>query len=305
MFPAYIAVIAAVLAAEPGTAAPGAAPEPAPAPGAVASLPLIRDTLLQMLPPAPVTVVRKTKTYGTVTIDHRKHLALRATCSRCHGPGAVTKFELTPKIAHDRCKGCHQERGAGPTHCTGCHVKQLPLPGPVLAEAAPAEKTPALAIPVATRAAPPGAPAAGGVAPRRSRDVFELGFAGGPGIGPSFRLASRRDGVVTSYSVERLSSSASARILTLLGVGLTRPLVERLVLEGGGVVGLDAQERPDVGLSPALGARVALEWMPRRRWAFGTLHLSLTGVFDLGDRVYGQQEGRVRVFATLATGLAR
>ena len=75
------------------------------------------------LPPPPSTVVRDTRYYGTVTIDHRAHLARRASCRSCHGTGVVSKLVFTPKVAHERCIGCHEEKSAGPTQCQGCHVQ--------------------------------------------------------------------------------------------------------------------------------------------------------------------------------------
>src|SRR5512134_861710 len=95
---------------------------------------------LSALPPPPETVVFETKMYGTVTLDHRAHLARRVACRSCHGEGPVRKLagSFGPKVAHDRCRGCHLEISRGPTDCRGCHVK--PPPPPVEVAAAPLEE---------------------------------------------------------------------------------------------------------------------------------------------------------------------
>ena len=94
--------VAIVLAA--ALAADGPVNQVAP-PGAVAG------AQPQASPPPPEVVVLETY-YGTVTLDHRAHLAMEAPCSGCHDPGAVSKIKFTPKVAHDRCVGCHKEQGA-------------------------------------------------------------------------------------------------------------------------------------------------------------------------------------------------
>ena len=89
----------------------------------------LRDAALGTLAPAPEKVVRVTRSFGTVTIDHRAHLARKAHCADCHGKGPVTKIEFTPRLAHDRCIGCHREQKRGPMSCRECHeVKPPPLP---------------------------------------------------------------------------------------------------------------------------------------------------------------------------------
>jgi hypothetical protein len=56
-------------------------------------------------------------------------------CKKCHVKGAITKVDegdapdpcfnekCTKNIFHERCKGCHKEKGKGPTKCKECHVK--------------------------------------------------------------------------------------------------------------------------------------------------------------------------------------
>lgn len=73
------------------------------------------------LPPPPQKAVLKTRYFGTVTVDHAAHLARGISCVRCHGPGPVSKLSLPPKVAHERCKGCHDDLQRGPVLCKGCH----------------------------------------------------------------------------------------------------------------------------------------------------------------------------------------
>ncbi|MBE0504367.1 MAG: cytochrome c3 family protein [Desulfuromonadales bacterium] len=70
---------------------------------------------------APATVTYKA-TNGNVSFDHQQHAANHA-CSSCHSTGAPAKIVLGKDKAHQLCKGCHQEKAAGPTQCTGCHKK--------------------------------------------------------------------------------------------------------------------------------------------------------------------------------------
>jgi len=70
---------------------------------------------------APDSVVLKAS-YGDVTLPHKMH-AENFECSVCHGEGAPGALELGKDKAHALCKGCHQEKGAGPTKCSACHVK--------------------------------------------------------------------------------------------------------------------------------------------------------------------------------------
>jgi hypothetical protein len=82
---------------------------------------------LLALPPPPDKIQRQTVCFGTVTIDHRAHLKRRSPCQSCHGDGMIGKLALGPKIAHDRCRGCHVAEGRGPIECRGCHtLSELP-----------------------------------------------------------------------------------------------------------------------------------------------------------------------------------
>jgi hypothetical protein len=135
---------------------------------ALAGRPALRDLAAALAPP-PSVVVRTTRSFGTITIDHRKHLGLRAACVRCHGPGPVSKIEFTPKVAHERCVGCHKEREAGPTACGGCHVKGATTGGAAVAQgpgtpaagagAAGAAVAGGAAAPSASPSTPPASPA--------------------------------------------------------------------------------------------------------------------------------------------------
>jgi predicted CXXCH cytochrome family protein len=69
----------------------------------------------------PKTVVFKTK-MGDVTFPHQSH-SERIECKVCHGEGTPGKFALDKDSAHKLCRGCHEEKGAGPTKCPDCHKK--------------------------------------------------------------------------------------------------------------------------------------------------------------------------------------
>ena len=61
---------------------------------------------------------------GNVTFPHKKHQDALKDCKICHekGPGKIEGFGKD--FAHKTCKGCHEERKAGPTKCAECHKKQ-------------------------------------------------------------------------------------------------------------------------------------------------------------------------------------
>jgi hypothetical protein len=89
----------------------------------------VHDAALSALNPPPQTVVLETKSFGTVTVDHKAHLARRASCKGCHGPGPVSKIgRFEPRVAHDRCTGCHKEEKRGPTGCRDCHLVKAAEP---------------------------------------------------------------------------------------------------------------------------------------------------------------------------------
>ena len=74
----------------------------------------LMNVLPSAMPTPPKTVVRHTY-FGDVTIDHEAHLARHARCVQCHGSGPIRKIKrFTPKVAHERCVGCHQQANKGP-----------------------------------------------------------------------------------------------------------------------------------------------------------------------------------------------
>ena len=72
-------------------------------------------------PQPPQTVVYDAS-YGKVAFDHAAHAA-RLGCGSCHDSDPPVKVAVDKEKAHQMCKGCHQEKGAGPTQCGGCHKK--------------------------------------------------------------------------------------------------------------------------------------------------------------------------------------
>ncbi|MBT1070351.1 cytochrome c7 [Pelotalea chapellei] len=60
---------------------------------------------------------------GNVEFHHKKHQEMLKTCMPCHEkkPGKIEVFGKD--FAHKTCKGCHEERKAGPTKCPDCHKK--------------------------------------------------------------------------------------------------------------------------------------------------------------------------------------
>jgi opacity protein-like surface antigen len=60
---------------------------------------------------------------GNITFAHKKHQEALKDCKICHekGPGKIEGFGK--EFAHKTCKGCHEERKAGPTKCGECHIK--------------------------------------------------------------------------------------------------------------------------------------------------------------------------------------
>lgn len=60
---------------------------------------------------------------GNVAFDHKKHQQVAGECKTCHekGPGKIEGFGKD--WAHKSCKGCHEQKKAGPTKCGECHKK--------------------------------------------------------------------------------------------------------------------------------------------------------------------------------------
>ena len=59
---------------------------------------------------------------GMVSFPHSPR-ANAYPCTTCHGVGTPGKISLGKDVAHDLCRSCHKEKGAGPTACSGCHKK--------------------------------------------------------------------------------------------------------------------------------------------------------------------------------------
>jgi hypothetical protein len=270
------------------------------------------DLVEQALPPPPQIVKRETGYYGTVSIDHRAHLARRAGCKTCHGPGPVTKIEFTPRLAHDRCVGCHQTAQRGPTDCTGCHVKREAETQLASATAGPkgagAPGSPAPA-PVAEPSAAEGsisapAPAVQEVlASAQMVRRLDVGLAAGSAIGASLGFSFASESFLLEQGIDRLSGADDVRTFVTFGAGIARSLRRDLQLVALGLGGLDAVAKPASGLMPALGGRVAVEWTPPRSWVVQTLRFSLSGVVDVANRqALGRDLGGTHVYATLSTG---
>jgi hypothetical protein len=262
------------------------------------------DVIVQALPPAPEIVIRQTSYYGTVTIDHRAHLARRISCKACHGPGAVRKIEFTPRIAHERCVGCHRVEARGPRDCKGCHVKPVEPPPTVTAKAEEkpaAEKAPApvpSAVAALVAAAPPPPQPL-----HTFRRTVEVGYAAGTALGPALRLSGRQDRVALEHSIERLTASGDTRTIALVGGGYVHPIRNGVELVAVALGGIDAVERPETGVMPALGARVGLSWLHRRLWLADSVNLSVTGVVDVANRRALRQDiGGTTVYASLGMG---
>ena len=112
---------------------PAATIIPAP-PAPVKVAPIETEKAVQPTPAAPMPAtpaVQPTKTLqtviykatnGNVSFDHQQHAGDNA-CSSCHPSEPAAKLVLDKDKAHQFCKGCHQEKSAGPTQCSGFHIK--------------------------------------------------------------------------------------------------------------------------------------------------------------------------------------
>lgn len=62
---------------------------------------------------------------GNVTFPHQKHKDMKEiTCTACHETEKGGKIaDLGKDWAHKTCKGCHTDKGKGPTKCNECHKK--------------------------------------------------------------------------------------------------------------------------------------------------------------------------------------
>jgi hypothetical protein len=246
--------------------------------------------LVTALPPPPEKVVRQTKSYGTVTFDHKAHLARRVSCRVCHVSGPITtRVKYTPRSGHDACRGCHVQVAKGPTDCKGCHT--LP-PKTVVAAAAPAVVPAKLTRTVATFDGPPLGPHELGrfIAPPDGGDPaeaygksVELGLATVVGerqgliAGPAVQLLARTGRTVITYSLAFMGSRDHGRTQFLVGGGRSFPLGRRVRGTAVALGGVDATHSP-VSTLPALGLRGSVEWLSTRPW---TLGFSLTALTDL------------------------
>jgi hypothetical protein len=71
-------------------------------------------------PPIGPDIVIFNSPQGKVTFRHADH-AGRLACSLCHPNDPPEKFAIDETFAHNTCKGCHKNSGAGPTACKDCH----------------------------------------------------------------------------------------------------------------------------------------------------------------------------------------
>lgn len=76
-------------------------------------------------PAADNTVVVLPAKNGNVTFPHKKHANMKKMlCTTCHETDKGGKIAALGKDwAHKTCKGCHTDKGKGPTKCTECHKK--------------------------------------------------------------------------------------------------------------------------------------------------------------------------------------
>lgn len=64
---------------------------------------------------------------GDVRFNHDLHIAemKKESCIPCHQTDKPTKenkmSRFDQRLAHYFCKGCHREKGRGPTECHECH----------------------------------------------------------------------------------------------------------------------------------------------------------------------------------------
>ena len=68
-------------------------------------------------------VITLTAKNGNVSFNHKGHQEKLKDCKLCHekGPGKIEGFGKD--AAHKLCKGCHDQKKAGPTKCGECHKK--------------------------------------------------------------------------------------------------------------------------------------------------------------------------------------
>jgi len=87
----------------------------------IAALTFVGSVSAMAAGPESITLNAKN---GNVTFAHKKHQELlKGDCKACHekAPGKIEGFGKD--AAHKLCKGCHEEKKAGPTKCGECHKK--------------------------------------------------------------------------------------------------------------------------------------------------------------------------------------
>jgi len=65
----------------------------------------------------------KAKNGTTIPFPHKAHQEALKDCKVCHEKGAGKIEDFGKDWAHKNCKGCHVEKGKGPTKCGECHKK--------------------------------------------------------------------------------------------------------------------------------------------------------------------------------------
>jgi hypothetical protein len=264
------------------------------------------DQAFGALPPPPDKVVLDPGYYGAVTVDHRAHLARRASCTLCHGPGPVSKIgRMPPARAHESCRGCHEQLGRGPIDCRGCHLaKASPVESTVAAAGAPAEPAAEADRAPAPAAPAPGAPALAfaspGLDPGRTTGLDELSAdlairtsvhagttmllapgASGPAPGLLVGVTLRGEGYVASQTLEWAGATVGrGRAVGLLGGGIVLPVSRSSAATLEVIGGFDAREASFADVVPALGARAGIEWSGGRRWA-DSVRFSVTALQDV------------------------
>jgi hypothetical protein len=271
----------------------------------VASALEIPPIWIEALPPPPTTVTRQTKMYGTVTFDHVAHLARRVACRECHGPGPVRKVVYTPRVAHDRCRGCHTMAARGPTSCNGCHT--VTKPNEALAKAEAPVTTVAVVVPVTPSRAEMLAAIVPDVPPPSFRRAVEFGVTtlvshGELLHGPTLHLVGHYGDDLLTYTLSMPGGATRGRTQLLIGGGREFALSPRLRWSALGVAGLDATYDPGT-LLPGLGLRLGVQMAAPWR-AIRTVSFQMTALADVASSAEaGRHAGDVSVGFTLVAGV--
>ncbi len=332
MAPLHVGALVALALAAPG-GEPDRLAMNFPPPAAVS------DLVEEALPRPPDRVYLETRTFGTVTVDHKAHLARRVACRACHGQGPVSSIAFTPRSAHESCRACHVSQNRGPTNCRDCHVQQAEPPvgapgenvrfvyrgprGERLSGPTSSLTQKAVAKAAAKPPPPPPPPSIPPPPPPPSAEVLadadetylpvfrrsaDLAVSMAPGaettIGPAVRLSIRTERVALVQSIDWTSGPGLGRMGGQLGIGPIFPLRRRLDLQLLGIAGLDWRYKPIVSMKAAVGASAELQWY---RSAFPRmLGVNLTALTDLGEHTdaYGERVGAVTVSLGFVAGFA-